>query len=108
MSKLLMVAGRQVQGSDGKVRLGAYVVLSAGRMSRVFSVRGAATDLRVEELPSATTIDMRRFESEIDRDLGAGEGPPSGAAVTSSRPPDAVVLAAVRAHLKKAENLDVE
>jgi hypothetical protein len=106
MGKLWMVAGRQVQGSDGQDRFGAYVVLSAGRMSRIFSVRGGAEATRVTELPAATTVDMRRFESELEKDLLAEAGSPSVHA--STRPHEAVVCGAVRAHLRSSEGLDVE
>jgi len=101
MGKLLMVAGRQIGD-----RIGAYVVLSAGRMSRVFSVRGTASAPTVTELPAATTIDMRRFEGELEKDLRAEAGDAGGGAAT--RPADAVVCGAVKAHLKTSESLDVD
>jgi hypothetical protein len=106
MGKLLMVAGRLVRGGDGQEWLGAYVVLSAGRLSRVFSVRGTTRAPTVTELPAATTIDMRRFEADIEKDLRAESA--AGGAPASVRPAEAVVCGAVREHLKKAENLDVD
>jgi hypothetical protein len=108
MGKLWMVAGRQVRGSDGQERLGAYVVLSAGRMSRIFAVRGTTSATHVTELPSATTIDMRRFESELDKDLRVEGGDAGAQPVPSTRPVESLVCGVVREHLKKAENLDVE
>ena len=106
MGKLLMVAGRQVRGADGQERIGAYVVLSAGRMSRVFSVRGTTAASTVTELPAATTIDMGRFEAELEKDLRAEAGVTGPQPAT--RPAEAVVCGAVRAHLKRAENLEVD
>jgi hypothetical protein len=108
MGKLWMVAGRQVNGGDGKERLGAYVVLSAGRMSRIFAVRGTTSSAEVTELPSATTIDMKRFESELEKDLRLEAGVSGAQAAPATRPSEAWVCGAVRTHLKKAENLDIE
>ena len=106
MGKLWMIAGRQVQGSDGRDRFGAYVVYSAGRLSRIFSVRGTPNAPLVTELAAATTIDMRRFEAELEKEIRSEAGDQAAAPVT--RPAEALVCGIVKEHLKTAENLDVD
>jgi hypothetical protein len=103
MGKLWMIAGRQVQAGESEPRLGAYVVLSAGQKSRIFSVRGTTAAPLVKELPAATTIDMKRFESELEKELLVG-----APAASATRPAEAWVCGVIRAHLKKSEDLDVE
>jgi hypothetical protein len=99
MSKLLMMAGGQ-SGAEGARLLSAYVVLSAGTKSRVFKVHGREGALAVDELPAQTTLDIRRFQREIVDDLPeAGKG--------MIKPDPEWVCEAVRAHLKKAEGIDV-
>jgi hypothetical protein len=89
--------------------LSGYVVLSAGASSRVFRVRGPGDAPNIEELPSATTIDLKRFQTELQADLQPAldelraEGHP--AHVELSRPE--WVAAVVRKHLKEKEGLDV-
>jgi hypothetical protein len=92
MPKLLMLAGGVVPGSPRA--LGAYVVLSAGTQSRVFKVKGS----EVEELPAATTLDVKRFERELREDLGPA----------LEKPPAAQVTDIVREHLHRTEGMDVE
>ena len=111
MSKLLVLASGVVKVPRGGPRaVSAYVVLSAGAKSRVFRVRGAAEAPSVEELPAATTLDVRRFQAELQQDLQPAldelraQGHP--AHVELSRPE--WVTAFVRKHLKAAEDLDVE
>ncbi len=101
MGKLWMIAGRQVSRAGEDDRVAAYVVLSAGPKSRIFAVRGTMREPTVSELPAATTIDMRRFEAEIGKDLQADT-----AAVKPLASPAACGM--VRDHLKKTENLSVD
>jgi hypothetical protein len=88
----------------------AYVVLSAGSASRIFRVRGPGRAPKVEELPAATTIDIRRFQNELQSDLQGdldtvrAKGHP--AHVEPSSPE--WVCAFVRAHLKSTEAIEVE
>jgi hypothetical protein len=99
MNKLLMMAGGEV-GKAGARLLSAYVVLSAGTKSRVFKVHGKEGSLAVDELPAATTLDVRRFQREIVDDL-----PDAGKGMT--KPDAAWVCEAVRVHLKQADGIEV-
>lgn len=99
MGKLLMLAGGQVGGADLGA-ISAYVVLSAGNQSRVFTVKGSASAPTVSELPAATTLDIQRFRRELADDLPRG-----GLGMTT---PDASwICGVVRTHLKKTEGIDV-
>ena len=111
MAKLLVLAGGVVKApKDGPRAVSAYVVLSAGAKSRVFRVRGPAGGPTIEELPPATTLDVKHFQVELQEDLQPtldelrAEGHP--AHVELSRPE--WVTAFVRKHLKATEGLDVE
>ncbi|MEO7111824.1 MAG: hypothetical protein ABI183_15385 [Polyangiaceae bacterium] len=72
--------------------------------SRIFKVRGAAASPQVTELPSATTIDLQRFQrevsSEVEPMLESSRAIDAPAALTT--PPDATLIDAVRAHLEKS------
>jgi hypothetical protein len=79
MSKLLMMAGAvacaDADAGPGAVGfVSAYVALAAGAKSRVFKVTGPMTAVDVVELDAATTLDMKRFQEDLARDL-AGKGP---------------------------------
>ena len=85
-------------------------MLSAGAASRVFRVRGAASAPSIEELPSATTLDIKRFQTELDEDLQpalqAARRADAKAHIELSRPE--WVCAYVRKHLKETEGLDAD
>ncbi len=111
MPKLLVLASGVVNVPRGGARgVSAYVVLSAGPQSRVFRVHGPAAAPAVDELPSATTLDVKHFQVEIQDDLQSAleevraEGHP--AHIEASKPE--WVTAFVRKHLKTTEGLDVE
>jgi hypothetical protein len=112
VSKLLVLASGVVKApGGGSVRaLSAYLVLSAGAKSRVFRVRGAGDAPVIEELPSATTLDVKRFQTDLQEDLQPvldelrADGYP--AHVELSR--HDWVAAIVRKHLKATEGIDVE
>jgi hypothetical protein len=112
VSKLLVLASGVVKAPrGGGVRaLSAYLVLSAGPKSRVFRVRGTGEAPVIEELPSATTLDVKRFQTDLEEDLKPtldelrAEGHP--AHVELSR--HDWVAAIVRKHLKATEGVDVE
>jgi hypothetical protein len=111
VAKLLVLASGVVKVPRGGPRaVSAYVVLSAGARSRVFRVRGAADAPAVEELEPATTLDVKRFQSELQADLQPAldelraKGEP--AHIELSRPE--WLAAFVRKHLKATEDLDVE
>ncbi len=112
MSKLLVLASGVVKkpGGGGVHALSAYLVLSAGPKSRVFRVRGTSEAPSIEELPSATTLDVKRFQSDLEEDLKPAldelraDGHP--AHVELSR--HDWVAAIVRKHLKATEGVDVD
>lgn len=95
-----MLAGATAPGAEGgEGWISAYVVLSAGAKSRVFKVLGRRKAPQIDELAPATTLDMRRFQDELKRDL-FGMGPVGIA--------DKVwVCNVVRDHLKRTEGIDV-
>jgi hypothetical protein len=109
VAKLMVMASGVVKAPRGGPRaVSAYVVLSAGPQSRVFRVRGLADAPKVEELEPATTLDIKRFQNELQEDLQPqldelrAEGHP---AHIEPATPD-WVIAFVRKHLKDAEGLD--
>jgi hypothetical protein len=110
MSKLLMLAGGVVEPADGRAGVvSAYVVVSAGHASRLFKVQGTAGAPTVAELGAATTIDLKRFQSDLAKDLA-----PTLAEARASRPGTSIttpssdwVCGLVRAHLKAVEGIDV-
>lgn len=111
MGKLLVLASGVVKVPKGGVKaVSAYVALSAGAHSRIFRVRGSAEAPSVEELPSATTLDMKRFQGTLQEDLQptVDELRKDGLAahVELSRPE--WLAAIVRKHLKDTEGVDVE
>ena len=111
MGKLLVLASGVVKVPKGGVKaVSAYVALSAGAHSRIFRVRRARPRApSVEELPSATTLDMKRFQGTLQEDLQPAvdelrrEG--HAAHVELSRPE--WLAAIVRKHLKDTEGIDV-
>ncbi|HEY1692919.1 MAG TPA: hypothetical protein VGG39_12200 [Polyangiaceae bacterium] len=111
MAKLLVLAAGVVKVPKGGIRaVSAYVVLSAGAQSRVFRVRGTADVPVIEELPPATTLDVKHFQGTLQEDLQPAvdqlraEGHP--AHVELARPE--WLAGHVRKHLKDHEGLDVE
>jgi len=112
MSKLLVLAGGVVKmPKGGGIRaVSAYVVLSAGPQSRVFRVRGTPDAAVVDEMPAATTLDIRRFQTELQNDLQPAldelrmHGHPVH--IELSRPD--WVCSFVKRHLKATEGLDVD
>ncbi len=89
---------------DGPFITGFVVVSQKKNGSRIFKVRGAAASPQVTELPSATTIDLQRFQrevsSEVEPMLESSRAIDAPAALTT--PPDATLIDAVRAHLEKS------
>ena len=70
MAKLLVLAGGIVERGAGQPGMvSAYVVLSEGRKSRLFRVRGPTDAPVVTELDAATTVDIARFRRELADDL---------------------------------------
>ena len=108
--RLMMLAAGIVEESGGLPGMAsAYVVLSVGRKSRLFKVHGPITALVVDELPAATTIDLQRFQRELESDLmplllGARA---SGASAGLGTPSEETIFDAVRAHLKTDEGFEV-
>jgi hypothetical protein len=109
--KLLVLASGVVKApKEGPRAVSAYVALSAGAQSRVFRVRGSGSAPTVEELAPATTLDVKRFQVELQSDLQPtlDELRTEGhvAHIELSRPE--WVTAFVRKHLKATEGLEVE
>ncbi len=105
-----MLAGSIVQRRNAKgAAVSAYVVLSAGHVSRIFKVEGTLAKAAVSELEAATTVDIKRFQRDLEVDLEAAleEERMHGAPVHVERAPEAEVYALVRNHLKSTEGLDV-
>jgi hypothetical protein len=75
MSRLHMMAGAVAgEGTDeANEHVSAYVVLADGPKSRVFKLGGKKSAPVIEELSAATTLDLRRFQEELKKDL-AGLG----------------------------------
>jgi hypothetical protein len=111
MSKLMMLAGGIAEPGGGKPgSVSAYVVYSAGHASRLFKVKGPSTAPAVSELAAATTIDLKRFQTELAADLAPAldELRKAGGPGAVAAPSDAWVCGVVRAHLKSTEGLEVE
>jgi hypothetical protein len=112
VSKLLVLASGVVKAPHGGgVRgLSAYLVLSAGPKSRVFRVRGTGDAPVIEELPSATTLDVKRFQSDLQEDLQPvlDELRAQGHPVHVELSRHDWVAAIVRKHLRENEGVDVE
>lgn len=100
MAKLLMMAGGTAPGDAGSAGwVSAYVVLSAGAQSRVFKVSGKMDAPQVDELAAATTLDLKRFQDDLKKDL-------FGMGVVRAADKD-WVCGVVRAHLKARDGIDV-
>jgi hypothetical protein len=106
----MMLAGGIVEQSGGLPGMAsAYVVLSAGRKSRIFKVHGTIGALVVDELPAATTIDLQRFQRELESDLmplllGARA---TGGEAALGTPSEESIFDAVRRHLKTNEGFEI-
>jgi len=88
-----MMAGAVAASADPATeRVSAYVVLADGPKSRLFKIGGTKTAPHIDELDAATTLDLKRFQEELKRDL-AGLG--------GLHPADATwACEIVRAHLR--------
>jgi hypothetical protein len=107
-----MLAGGIVEpgaGAPGAVI--AYVAVSGGpRGSRLFRVDGPANAPNVVELPSATTIDLGRFDREAESELRPAIDAVKalGGMAAIAKPSSAWVCDEVRAFLKKSEGIKVD
>lgn len=114
MSKLFMLAGGIVErGSGAPAAVSAYVAFHPGPgKSRLFKVQGPADNPVVSELDSATTVDLGRFERELQADLAPAleeirrQGGAGAAAI--AKPKAAWVAEMVARHLRDAEGVAVE
>lgn len=112
MGKLLVLAAGVVKAPKGAgiKAVSAYVVLSAGAKSRVFRVRGTPDAPSVEEMPAATTLDIKRFQTDLQNDLQPAleelrmHGHPAHVELSRAD----WVCAIVKRHLKTTEGVDVE
>ncbi len=110
-SRLMMLSGGIVDAGGGRpAGVSAYVVLSEGTGSRIFKLKGDEGTHTVTEMGAATTLDLKRFQREVDEDLApivdrirkAG----GNAHVTKAK--TQWVCGLVRDHLKAKEGLEVE
>jgi hypothetical protein len=112
VSKLLVLASGVVKAPQGGgVRgLSAYLVLSAGAKSRVFRVRGTPDAPVIEELPAATTLDVKRFQTDLQQDLQPvlDELRAQGHPVHVELSRHEWVAAIVRKHIEETEGVRVE
>jgi hypothetical protein len=111
VAKLLVLASGVVKApKSGPRAVSAYVVMSAGAQSRVFRVRGPAGAPVVDELPSATTLDLKHFQGQLQSDLEPtlDELRAEGHAAHIELSPPEIVTAFVRKHLKDTEGVDVD
>ena len=105
-----MLSGGIVEpGGGAPGAVSAYVVLSTSRGSRIFKVAGPTDKPNISELPSATTLDLGRFQTELGDDLEPAlhdiRSRGGNAAITT--PSKDWVCAIVRDHLKTAEGIEV-
>ncbi len=105
--RFMVMASASVEGLDageGPFITGFVVVSEKKVGSRIFKVKGSAASPQVTELPSATTIDLQRFQrevsSEVEPMLESSRAIDAPAALTT--PPDATLIDAVRAYLERA------
>ena len=107
MSRLVMLAGGIVEPGRGEEGVAsAYVVLSAGPNSRIFKVHGPTNALKVVELAGATTLDLQRFQRELEADLMPLllSARAVGGAAALATPAEAFICAAVEFYLKAQDN----
>jgi hypothetical protein len=111
MSKLFMLAGGIVEPGAGRAgRVSAFVAYNPRPgVSRLFKVHGPATDPKVSELPSATTVDLGHFKNELEAELrpALDEILAQGGAAAIADPRPDWVSDVVRRHLRDAEGVEV-
>jgi hypothetical protein len=111
MAKAHMLAGGIVEpGASTSGAVLAYVAVSGGpRGSRLFRVDGPANAPRVHELPPETTVDLGRFDRELEGELRPAVNAivELGGMAAIARPSPEWICGEVRAFLKHAEGLDV-
>jgi len=109
MPKPIMLAAGIVEpgaGSPGAVV--AFVAVNFGvDGSRLFKVAGPTTAPTVEELPGATTVDLGRFNRELEQELQPAVDAivALGGAAAITRPASDWVCQQVRSHLDEAEGI---
>jgi hypothetical protein len=110
-SKLMMLSGGIVDAGGGRpAGVSAYVVLSEGAGSRIFKVKGSEGAEAVSEFGAATTLDLKRFQREVEEDLKpmVERIRQAGGNAHIAKAATAWVCGLVRQHLKKVEGLEVE
>ena len=105
-----MLSGGIVEPGGGRPgAVSAYVVLSASRGSRIFKVAGPTDKPAISELPSQTTLDLGRFQSELGEDLEPAlqEIRARGGNVSITTPSKDWICGVIRDHLKAVEGIEV-
>lgn len=104
--RLMVLASAGVDAVGDSPFVTGYVVLSAKGASRIFKVKGPAASPSVVELPSATTIDLGRFQrelsSEVEPLLEAKRAVDAPASL--STPAESTLIEAVTRHLEKSSS----
>jgi len=107
----MLAGGIVAPGAGAPGAVIAYVAVSGGMTgSRLFKVDGPANAPRVAELPSATTIDLGRFDRDAQRELDPAIATieAQGGKAAIARPNPGWVCGHVKAHLKASEGLEIE
>jgi hypothetical protein len=107
----MLVGGIVEPGAGTPGAVVAYVAVSGGPQgSRLFKVDGPASGPSVVELESATTVDLGRFDRDVQNELNPAMRALAavGGQPAIARPAPAWVCGHVRQHLKVTEGLDVE
>jgi hypothetical protein len=111
MSKLYMLAGGIVEGRAGvDGRVSAFLAYNPRPgVSRLFRISGAIDAPLVTELPSATTVDLAGFRSELEYDLEPAleRVRAAGGSAAIAEPKADWVAEQVRRHLAAVEGVEV-
>jgi hypothetical protein len=111
MSKLFMLAGGIVEPGLGRAgQVSAFVAYNPKPgVSRLFKVQGSTVKPQVNELPSATTIDLGQFRRTLREELepALAEITSQGGAAAIADPKSEWIADVVRRHLKASEGIDL-
>ena len=111
MSKLYVLAGGIVEPGAGRPgRVSAFVAYNPKPgTSRLFKVQGSAAKPEVNELPSATTVDLGQFRRTLQEELepAVAEITSQGGAAAIAVPKSDWIFDIVRRHVKTTEGVDI-
>ena len=107
----MMVGGIVDPGAGQPGAVVAFVAVSGGRSgSRLFKVEGRASAPVVRELEASTTVDLSRFNREMQAELEPAVEAihEAGGKAAIAKPNPAWVCKQVREHLQATEGLSVD